>query len=681
MMSARICRNFPMPQSGCSGLYIWNDDHGRDSEELRFDVDGAQPLRRASGTRLFRGVRQIHWVTGILRLEPDGDEQVYTGLIMGPLWGPSAFFPYDEVRFTLGGKVLTAEYSGPADNRLTRQYRLKSPYFRSVSFAYDYEQGVTPQLEYRRRPSGQSAPLDTETLTTDEVFRQAGFDVTRTGGDSEVPSPHGGAWSDAELHDAVQEHFKRHGHSGSTPQPQWRFWTFFATRHEEGLGLGGRMFDTQYRRGAAIFVDAEMFQPQGEWSERMLFFSAIHEMSHGFNLKHTFDPRNPLLMPFQQTEDRDRKELSFVNYPLQYQNRPFIKRNVKRFFDEFPFQFANDELFFLRHAPEHFVQMGADPFHFQNADILSSQFEQFHSDPDQGFELTLSTNRPGNEFEFLEPIVIEIKLKNVSGQPTLVSREILGDSGPVEIMVNRRGKPPRCHHPFTHCIQSTERVAFMPGDSLYASRFISADPHGWLIDDGGYYELQARLHLESEDVLSNQLAIRVAPPRNWDEQYMAQDFFDADVGSVIAFDGTRQLSAVNALLEEVVSRFPTRRVSLHSRIALGLPATRNFKSMRMDGGQHRIHVHPIDESTVKELMTLLVGSPSQADRAAECLGHIEFRHYVERVAKALKSQERTRDAVRALKRLNTTLKARSVPERIRKRIKSMIEKFTRRSEE
>jgi hypothetical protein len=669
-----------MPQFGCSGLYIWND--GLDYEELRFDVDGAQPLFRASGTRFFRGVRQIHWVTGVLRLEPEGDEQVYTGSIMGPLWGPSGIFPYDGVRFTLGGEVLTAEYGGPADSRLTRQYRLQSPYFRFISFEYDYEQGVTPQLEYRRGPSGHPASRSTETLTTDEVFRQAGFDVTRTGGDSEVPSPHDGAWSDSELQDAVREHFSKHGHLGSTAQPQWSFWTFFATRHEEGLGLGGRMFDTRYRRGAAIFVDADMFQPQGEWSERMLFFSAIHEMSHGFNLRHTFDPRNPVLAPFQQREDPNRKELSFANYPLQYQNGLFERRNAKRFFDEFRFQFTNDELLFMRHAPEHFVQMGADPFHLQaNANIVSSQFDQIRSDLGEGFELTLSTNRPGNEFEFLEPIVIEIKLKNVSGQPALVSREILGDSGPMEIMVNRRGKPPRFHHPFTHCIQSTDRVAFMPGDSLYASRFISADPHGWLIDDGGYYELQARLHLESEDVLSNQLVIRVAPPRDWDEQYLAQDFFDADVGSVIAFDGTRQLSAVNALLEEVVSRFPSRRVALHSRIALGLPATRNFKSMRTDGRRHRIHVHPIDETTVNELMTLLVGSPSQADRAAESLGHIEFRHYVEKVAKALKSQERTRDAVRALKRLNSTLKARSVPKRIRTKIKSAIEKLSRRSEE
>src|SRR5690606_30113871 len=110
------------------------------------------------------------------------------------------------------------------------------------------------------------------------------------------------------------------------------------------------------------------------------------------------------------------------------------------------------------------------------------------------------------------------------------------------------------------------------------------------IDSPGYYEIRAGLQIDFEDIISSPLNIRVTPPRSWDEEYLAQDFFEEEVGHVLTLDGSRQLRHANDVLRHVVTRLPDRRVALHSRVALAIPALQPYKMLQRAADGHVIQL-------------------------------------------------------------------------------------------
>ena len=78
------------------------------------------------------------------------------------------------------------------------------------------------------------------------------------------------------------------------------------------------------------------------------------------------------------------------------------------------YRFSDSELLFMRHAPERFVEMG-------NAEWFDHHgFEQIDPPPEPKFKLELRANRSKAVFEFMEPVMLELKLTNVSGGPQLI---------------------------------------------------------------------------------------------------------------------------------------------------------------------------------------------------------------------------------------------------------------------
>ena len=76
------------------------------------------------------------------------------------------------------------------------------------------------------------------------------------------------------------------------------------------------------------------------------------------------------------------------------------------------------------------------------------------------------------------------------------------------------------------------------------------------------------------------LDLRIAPPISRDEEYVAGDLFDQGPARALALGGTRRSSSgANDVLQEIVERFPERRISLHARVALGNPHTIDYKSV------------------------------------------------------------------------------------------------------
>ena len=90
------------------------------------------------------------------------------------------------------------------------------------------------------------------------------------------------------------------------------------------------------------------------------------------------------------------------------------------------------------------------------------------------------------------------------------------------------------------------------------------------VAEPGRYVIQAALHQPEGDIVSAPAALRIAPPRTFEEEVLAQDVFTDAVGRVMAFDGSNVLKGANDTLREVVDKLGDRRVARHARIPLAL---------------------------------------------------------------------------------------------------------------
>lgn len=598
-------------------------------EQLRLDVDNLYPQRTASGTLYGSRAPILHWIASLAKRT--------TNTWSGGIWykdGNTSSFPYTNVtikvtRSTLGPASATVIYSGGGAAPLVRTLPYKSPYLRNINLEFDYAQGSTPVLDIQTHAHpNRPATLTNETLSIQTVFRRAGFRVV-TNAPNPVPLARAGAnarWSDQEMHDAMQVYWSRFSNA-----PKWAFWTFFASLHDDGSSLGGIMFDDigpNHRQGTAIFLDAFIATaPAGDpapaaWVRRMRFWTAVHEMGHTFNLAHSW--QKSLGTPWATLADEPEAR-SFMNYPYR------VAGGQAAFFANFAYRFSDKELLFLRHAPERFVRQG-DAAWFDH-----HGFQQDLVAAEPTFALELRPPRRDAKFEFLEPIVIDLKLTNITDEPQLVDERLLADADEMTVIIKRKGKAAREYRPFSRRCYQQRAKALAPGQSITESLFVSVGLNGWDLAEPGDYMVQIALHLDEEDIISAPLALRVERPRSYDEENFATDFFSEDVGRVLAFDGSRTLDRACDTLHEATDMLKNRRVAVHAHVALGSAKARNAKVLdlrEVAPGDVRsaatagakLQIAAADEKEAREHLEVLTKDPNVADQT---LGHNDYVYYLD----------------------------------------------------
>jgi hypothetical protein len=642
-------------------------------EELRLDVDGRYPQMTASGTIPISKVQRLHWIARIKKTAAN----TYTGGI----WfrDPStATFPYRNVTIVVNpgpsasarSAKVTFSRTGLTPRVMT--YAFKSAYFQKVEFEFDAETSISPGLSIQthahpNRPAG----LASETLSIQTVFKRCGFNVSTSPNPSTIAAPPGTTWSDMEMHDAMTSFWSRFSATA-----KWAMWVLFARQHETGNSLGGIMFDDigpNHRQGTALFYDSFVSSaPAGDlnpaaWVSRMRFWTAVHEMGHAFNLAHSWQKALGTAWIPLANEPEAR---SFMNYPYN------VAGGQTQFFSDFEYRFSNTELLFMRHAPARFVRMG-DANWFDN-----HAFEQVAQHPAPPLSLEIRFNRSRPAYEFMEPVVAELKLKNISSTPQVVDENVLKTLDGITIALKREGSPAKQYMPYArYCMSATPKV-LAPGQAIYGSAYLTAGLNGIDVAEPGRYVIQAALHRPDGDIVSAAALLRIAPPRGYEEEVMAQDLFTDAVGRVMAFDGSNVLKGANDTLREVVAKHGDLRIARHALIPLALAVSRPAQVLDLGAG-----IDPLSAGTDRQT-AVLVQAPQMAearqeltqalrgsgsDVAAESLGHVDYKNYVDKLTDLLERQGDTQEATKVQQEMKTLLEARNVLPRVLGEIDTRIQ--------
>jgi hypothetical protein len=625
--------------------------------KLHIDIDSTDPLNVVSGTvrkwpRFVLSPTAIHFMGQVTSntVVTGGRELIVENFNFN--W-PQASKEVDRLEITLSNianPVAKATFICTADSTTFGPFHIprKSKYFREVEMEIDREDDARTVEPYNththpERPTG----LRSQNLTIRKAYARAGVKVEYSDEDNIISTAGAGegGWTNAELHQAMEDHW-----SDFANKPQWKLWVFLGEHHAND-SYAGIMFDSETtlpgdvtRQGTAVFTESDwLFGATGDFAsdntspdeavERELFFTTVHEIGHAFNLAHSWQKTlgAPYGSPWTPPDwapamvDND-QGLSWMNYPWRADEDPVDTYCAKWFYDRFTFRFQDSENFFLRHAPEEFVQMGNETW-FENHGLADE------SRVNRALALKMTSRREA--LEYGEPVFIELRLRNVSDK-TIYTHGILDPaSGFVQIAIT---DPDGVKLPFLapiHIDQCCEPKEIEPGSSIYESVQLTVGKMGFYFKKPGPYRIEACFinYDGSQSSAVTQVWVR---PASFDDERALSTLYDGRVARVLYFGGARKMEDVNEKLEWVLKKLsPKHPARAYLANCIAMPLTMNWKTLPR--GAQKVSVVKADHSKVERVLAPLMDN---LGLLVDSLGHIKAREvtdsYVHSAVKARK---------------------------------------------
>ncbi|HEU4712142.1 MAG TPA: hypothetical protein VFS76_11285 [Pyrinomonadaceae bacterium] len=517
----------------------------------KITVPGSPPLV----SRVFRE----SWIVSAPEVTRHADQVTITGSV--EFW--KGIHPPTTLQLVIkspeAGVAQIAEVSFISDGGQPALYNClrKSDAFRDLDLEIDVcgsvnHAPVLPEIlttDHPVRPGGTAQRV----LTIEESYREAGVlvSIAPTHDVIDDSHPQFDAWSAAELHDVMEKNFSRIG----GVWPQWSMWGLLAGTYNEPL-VGGIMFDAAAafggagsapeRQGFAIFREHQWFdflttRPPANKDQaaaaRQYLYTWLHEAGHAFNLLHSWNKNRP-------------DALSWMNYAWKYDNL----HGTDSFWSNFNFRFDDEELIHLRHGDRASVIMGGDPWasggHMEappGAEYLAVPPSALSTiDGDVPLELLI---RSKGYFEFMEPVAIELRLRNLlPNLPLNLDTRLSPEYGGVVIHIRRPDGRIIEYAPIMCKLAIPDYRTLYPlsgdserGDDRYSEEVVlSYGRYGFYFDEPGEYLLRA-LYQGAGDLLipSNVHRIRVGTPLTRDLDITAQDYFSYEVGMNLYLEGSR----------------------------------------------------------------------------------------------------------------------------------------------
>lgn len=645
----------------------------RTDDEVRFtlhvDVDGPDPLNVVSGTvALGAAVPAAEWPHFVGRVTSNSAAEEGRHLNVGDFtfrW-PQSSHDITQLTLELSGSVLTTprakvRFHDVAVDKTFGPYVVEqaSPHFREVEVDVDRETNAV-DVEPVSTHVHPDRPTDVpeEMLTLEGAFARAGIRISRSeSSGTTVKTDEAGVdkrWTYSELHDSMESHWQAYA-----DRAQWKMWIFLAELAESD-SLGGVMFDAEInepggvdRQGTAIFTRCPHFHtaagayiqanpPADAAVQRELFFNLIHETGHAFNLAHSFEKDDgrgwapPAWMPLKANP----QALSWMNYPDEATPHGGVRFNASYFYKRFRFRFDNGELLFLRHAPETYLMMGGAAWSQNHGRVPRITL-------DDRLQLVLRSRK--QVLELGEPVMVELRLRNVSHQPVTVHGALDPSDGLVEIAVtNPRGER-RPFLPIDHTRTLIAPVVLAPGGgTIYEPVDMTMGSFGFPFKEPGAYRIEASYTNVDGTAAAAVMQLYIRPPTSFDAVPTLNELWNARVGRVLYVEGTRTMDDVNEKLDWIRTRLE-RQLGNENPIAIHLTTAR-FTPFATDGKiiEPRSNaVRTIVRDSDRVVQAFAPALTVHSEVAADTMGHIWYREAVDtytNAAEATNQLTKARDA-------------------------------------
>ncbi|MEM9298923.1 MAG: hypothetical protein AAGA64_11090 [Bacteroidota bacterium] len=619
------------------GLYLLSDEDYSEQLKLNLDPDGHYPLNEVSYAKYDGNGDLVTYWFGIIKKNND---QWYAEIDSNSWNIHQSDRPFIEKAkiIELEDGVLLLQH------HVEQIFKYRSPYYRPVvTIDFDHEDGTKHVREINTKIVSGAFPHDIkkEDLTIEDIFDRVGVKLQEVNKNDNVvharpcteKNKKSCIWKEKELHGVMETHWRERNFKES----EWSVWCFLGKRFESPL-VQGLMFDKNRkdkieRQGVAIFEDHIQTRfPNSDDEERKLrlmkFFITVHEIGHAFNFIHSHEKSRGASWPLA-TCDFD--EFSFMYYPERVNPRDYAA-----FFRRFSFKFNNNEVRFIRHAPERYVIMGGEAWRTNHA--FAKQVN--------GLQFTIEVGQPKKLFEFLEPVVLDYTLTNNSGKCKNLDHvtteygqyELTEEVLEVLVSSNNDPKTVKTVQSGIKKFRHFEPYELEDGGKISGSIFVARGNRNWIIQRPGKYKVQVIFHSENVEIASDIMEIEVKRPpkkQSYELNALAKKFYNSTMARTMLLDGTRGLGDSDLefnLLKEISRNYSNLRLAIHANITLAMVLRESFKYM------------DFKKREVKEL-------PARADEALyhfkrafhdikaakETLGKFDYEYY-HKVYKELSNQ-------------------------------------------